>query len=660
MKGIILSTIALIFLFSSCNKEVELIHPTEELHKLTLSASMPEERDSFTRIALTKDDKDVKLTWEDGDQLQVVFVQGELKEKRTVTVKNISEDRKKAQFDIIVPDNITDELFDLYGIYGGGGLSDSDPTLAILPENASNAGSLSSLETRKDMMLYFSVKELTMDDTNAKISFKHLGSLFCITVKNLSDTSLDNLSEARLIAETSGWSYNFGAGGGSYNIVTESFVESETAGSFISFGASANSLASGESLSFWGWYPPLPDVTWPELKLQLNNESSDVIAVSENSKPERTAPTSVGKSYHFYAVWTGTKLQFTDDTYTPPPSIEDLTITGDLRHAEGGDGFIGMVYQKGTEVFYNEALVDGTWSGEVKLGVGSNPRIAIGTDNRPNVVYVTDGKIAFQNRSGSIWNEVIYVESNNGGSCSFPDVAVDVNGFAHITYTDTRGNTGDYTNHPDIMYAVNKSGAFVKTLIYNGYYDGWEQSYKIGHYYNNGSRITLDNSGNFYILIHHQDHYRSVYSGTDNTYQVIVFSEVVSGAAGSTYGTNREDIYDIAYDGTNVVALYKTGNNYFTSQVVVNGTTMSFLNPIQVTPSITNTFTNPATLLAFADNRVIGGFSGSNLFTSNNGESLVYTDSSIKANTVVAVVRVGESNYAVYTDSSGTIRLLAI
>jgi hypothetical protein len=141
---------------------------------------------------------------------------------------------------------------------------------------------------------------------------------------------------------------------------------------------------------------------------------------------------------------------------------------------------------------------------------------------------------------------------------------------------------------------------------------------------------------------------------------VIVVSEVVSGVAGSTYGTNREDIYDIAYDGTNVVALYKTGNNYFTSQVVVNGTTMSFLNPIQVTPSITNTFTNPATLLAFADNRVIGGFSGSNLFTSNNGESLVYTDSSIKANTVVAVVRVGESNYAVYTDSSGTIRLLAI
>lgn len=87
---------------------------------------------------------------------------------------------------------------------------------------------------------------------------------------------------------------------------------------------------------------------------------------------------------------------------------------------------------------------------------------------------------------------------------------------------------------------------------------------------------------------------------------------------------------------------------------------MSFVDPIAVSPSITNSFANPATLLAFTDNRVIGGYSGSNLFSSISGEGLVYTDNSIKANTVVAVVRVGESNYAVYTDSSGTIKLLSI
>lgn len=41
---------------------------------------------------------------------------------------------------------------------------------------------------------------------------------------------------------------------------------------------------------------------------------------------------------------------------------------------------------------------------------------------------------------------------------------------------------------------------------------------------------------------------------------MVVVSEGVSGNAGSTYETKKEDIYDLAFDGTSVVALYKTGN----------------------------------------------------------------------------------------------------
>lgn len=79
-----------------------------------------------------------------------------------------------------------------------------------------------------------------------------------------------------------------------------------------------------------------------------------------------------------------------------------------------------------------------------------------------------------------------------------PDIAVDGNGYAHITYTDTEGNTGAYTDKPDIMYAVNSSGSFVKTLIYNGYYESYGGADAGADYYDKGSRITLDNIKLFY------------------------------------------------------------------------------------------------------------------------------------------------------------------
>lgn len=72
--------------------------------------------------------------------MQLLFLQGETKVKQIVTVKNISTDRKKADFDIILPESINEGLFDLYGVYGGGGLSDTDPALAVLPANPGTAG----------------------------------------------------------------------------------------------------------------------------------------------------------------------------------------------------------------------------------------------------------------------------------------------------------------------------------------------------------------------------------------------------------------------------------------------------------------------------------------------------------------------------------------
>lgn len=74
-----------------------------------------------------------------------------------------------------------------------------------------------------------------------------------------------------------------------------------------------NGLPNGESMRIWAWFPPLPNVEWPRLELQLReNGGSDLIATSYSYMSERTAPTAPGKTYHFYAEWDGVELDFVD------------------------------------------------------------------------------------------------------------------------------------------------------------------------------------------------------------------------------------------------------------------------------------------------------------------------------------------------------------
>lgn len=655
---------AMLFFVAGCQDEEVLLVADEEpdataenvgARVFSLTASMPE-GSGGTRVAFTQDGKNVSLTWEEGDQLDLLFVQGETMVKQSlVQVSNISADGKKAGFSINLPPEIQDGTFDLYGVYGGLGLSDSNPSLALLPKTDGSAPSLASMAEGKHFMLVFSQTGLSTTSPQASVTFRHVGSLFCLTLKNASGTPVLNLGSAKLSSSGTGWAYNSGSEQMYYS-VTNDQLQGDSGGDHIMLYADG-AIGTNDTINFWGWYPPLSGVNWPELTLTLYDKNNNSLGESSTDKPARTSPTLPGKCYHLYAVWNDAGLHYTDHTYTAPLQMEDLTIEGDLRHAEGTDNFIAMVYTRSGVVYYNQAQRNGEWSGEIALGAGSDPRISIDVDNNPHVVYVSEGKIVYLTSDGEGPTSPVYIESNNSGSCSKPDIAVDGNGFAHITYTDTKGNTGDYTDKPDIMYAVNSSGGFVKTLIYQGYYDGWDQSTKYGHYYNKGSRIAVDGVGLYYILTHHQDYYRNLYGSTDNTYQVLLKSATASGNAGSTYGTDREDIYDIGFDGSNVVAFYKTGNVITTSELTVSGATIGFANPQTVTTALSNTYANPATLLALPGVRVLGGISSTGLFVKYGTEADELLGDAVKSGTVAVVAQSGVDTYVAFTGSDGIIKL---
>ncbi|MBZ4652494.1 MAG: endo 2, partial [Proteiniphilum sp.] len=152
----------------------------------------------------------------------------------------------------------------------------------------------------------------------ASVTFRHLGSLFCLTLKNASGSALENLGRAELISSVSGWAYNNSATEQCfYDLVEDAFQESGTAGSFITlYGDGGDGgVATNETLSFWGWYPPLPEGNWPDLTLELYDKNNILIGESGNVKWGRTS--QPGNCYHLYAVKNdvGAGLHFTDHTY---------------------------------------------------------------------------------------------------------------------------------------------------------------------------------------------------------------------------------------------------------------------------------------------------------------------------------------------------------
>lgn len=306
--------IAAIFVFFACSKNGIIDNPLSgKSRRMILSVSMP---GTLTRIALSREGKDVRQIWEDGDKIQLCLVQGNKKLKQVVAVKNISSDRKKADFDIVLPEGWTGS-FDLYGVYGGRGLEDSNPSIALLPGSPwSNSGNLTEIQKNKHVMLYFSKKDVgTVKDID--VQFEHMGSLFCVKLKNTTDADWDReIKDVAIYSAggSSGWALNSSNSGESkYDLITGEFISSVSSNHLPMINKTAVKLGAGETVEFWGWFPPAKGVCWPEILLKVDQGRLS----TSNTKPARTSPALSGKSYYFYAAWNGSELRFTDKDFKP-------------------------------------------------------------------------------------------------------------------------------------------------------------------------------------------------------------------------------------------------------------------------------------------------------------------------------------------------------
>lgn len=354
MKKLFPSFIAIaiiIFLVACSNEDLILKENTEpkvEGYTLSLTASIPNDEPT-TRIGLERDGKKINVTWLAGYHLQFAIVQGENKYRQGLSLSpsNISNDGKTVDFNLELPNSSTgfdkDEPFDVYGLYGLYDLFDDGPvyslsndnhTNVILTKDAGSMGTLQAIQLRGDVMIYFKETGINLSNPPTSVTFKHLGSLFAINIRNVVAPSSTTVTQARLVGVddngvvlTEGnWAYNNGAGGKTFDLVNEAFQDTTSGGNYISFTTAGSQWNAGTTTTLWGWYPPLPNKAWPALRLQMTNNDGVASISSLNFKPARATAPLAGKAYHFYARWNGVNLVFTDETFTTPsPALPPIT-----------------------------------------------------------------------------------------------------------------------------------------------------------------------------------------------------------------------------------------------------------------------------------------------------------------------------------------------
>lgn len=322
------------------------------------------------------------------------------------------------------------------------------------------------------------------------------------------------------------------------------------------------------------------------------------------------------------------------DTTPLPPN-------GDLLDSVSSSSFIGILYKRDGNIYYKEQDNTDRWSDEALIALGTEGKVVIDNIGNLHYVYTTTNKIGYKIYDGLTWTDEVLIESLNiggTGSCSKPDMAIDNNGKAHITYTDSYGSS-DNIPKPDIMYATNTSGVFVISLIFQGYQDYSSSGSWSGSYYNKGSVITLNDNGDYFIMAHKYSIWKWS-NGRDIWYALEIKSNLGTGAISAAV---NDEVYEAISSDGKLLVLYKQGS-FKTSEIIITGSTISLINTTDISTSSVSRFSSDGS------NVLVGGISAGTLQIQYNESSRIYPYITVKG-TVVSIINNNGEFYAVYTDS---------
>lgn len=177
----------------------------------------------------------------------------------------------------------------------------------------------------------------------------------------------------------------------------------------------------------------------------------------------------------------------TVDDFPYKYAITDNTSADTNIDSATNSWVLHVVYERWGSIYYKKNL-----GAEELVWVGSNPSIAIGPDDAPQIAYVNWWNIIFWYKTDTWTWAIIYAWSS-------PDIDVDSSNYAHIAFKSTYY----WDRYVDVTYATNITGDFVVSGIANWLYtDFWGSSW-YADYYESIPVIKIDSDSKYHILTQH-------------------------------------------------------------------------------------------------------------------------------------------------------------
>ena len=283
---------------------------------MTIKATMPIDESMTRSITQDAESLDILLRWQVGDSgIKLIFKQGDniIEAAKEASIKAVEEEGKVGIFDVEVPEQIdTSKPFDLYGVTSW---------LTNVNDGKIQAGVQEYRITLPDytrstlytIPVWFQIKNINAIE-NVNVSFRHLGSLAVITIKNKTGQAVSSryFSIIRSNEEDSPFYYE-------YHSYLAPFVDLLDFNSPVEYQKCGFvhqepilSLTPYRTTTFVQWICPNGNQV-PEAVVEMGNIRS------VNTLSPRP-PLKIGQAYHVYAVWDGDNLTIVDEIEEDDPN----------------------------------------------------------------------------------------------------------------------------------------------------------------------------------------------------------------------------------------------------------------------------------------------------------------------------------------------------
>lgn len=325
-KSIFLTAALSILALAGCHQSEE-PHSEGSDRTLMLTARMPQETES--RLALAADGKSLKLTWDKtSDKLLLNFkYNGTYYRSSECPITAVSADGKTATFAVTIPAEIpAGATFDLYGVHQK--LSNWRPNDGGYFQKVEIPNNVYEFESNEDdcitldkmgtadngiirPMIYFAKTGVTAA-TLGTLQFKHTGWVVALHFKNNTGAEMPMPLYIQLKAPSDTF-YNgyHGTNRFYFNPETQAFTSSSwkdkiyfKINKYSWLPYSGQKIPAGEERIFYRWVVS-STLDIPPLKGNVYIDSDNETATMT---PARTV--QVGKVYHIYTKWDGTKFEF--------------------------------------------------------------------------------------------------------------------------------------------------------------------------------------------------------------------------------------------------------------------------------------------------------------------------------------------------------------